>query len=109
MVQRQGGGGGARCGDRPAGPGERGGGKGEGELGCWRWTGPWRVVLGRGKEGESGPGWARVGKGEALGQAGFQAGLGFLWVAMGLGLGLSFVLGFLSISLSFLFLIQTIV
>ena len=85
--------------------GEREEGKGEGELGCWRWTGPGRVVLGRGKEGESGPGWARVGKGEALGQAGFQAGLGFLWVAM--GLGLSFVLGFLSIS-PFLFLIQTI-
>ena len=46
-----------------------------------------------------------MGKGEALGRAGFQAGLGFLWVAM--GLGLSFVLGFLSIS-PFLFLIQTI-
>ena len=59
------------------------------------------------RKGESGriAGWARVGKGEALGQAGFQAGLGFLWVAM--GLGLSFVLGFLSIS-PFLFLIQTI-
>ena len=28
--------------------GEREEGKGEGELGCWRWTGPGRVVLGRG-------------------------------------------------------------
>ena len=62
MVQRQGGGGGARCGDRPAGPGERAAGRGEkewatgicwarvrgkvGGLGCWFWgweTGEWAM------------------------------------------------------------------
>ena len=46
---------------------------------CWAGRAEW--VSGP-RKGESGriAGWARVGKGEALGRAGFQAGLGFLWV-----------------------------
>ena len=67
MVQRQGGGGGARCGDRPAGPGERAAGRGEKEVGCRGLLGPRErkggraglLVLGLGNWGVGhGPVWA---------------------------------------------------
>ena len=60
MVQRQGGGGGARCGDQPAGPGERVSGEKEKEKGIWavgaglgqgEWC--WAVAWGLGRSGGS--------------------------------------------------------
>ena len=72
MVQRQGGGGGARCGDRPAGPGERAAGRGEKGVGCRGLLGP-RERKG-GRAGLLVLGWE---KGEwAMGRFGLCAGLG---------------------------------
>ena len=100
MLQRRGGGGGARFGDRPAGPGERVSGEKEKEKGIWavgaglgqgEWC--WAVAWGLGRsvkelarEGkrENGPQWMFLGRT----RFGLETGLGCLcWVCWDLRFG----------------------
>ena len=67
-MQRQGGGGGARCGDRPAGPGERAAGRGEKGVGCRGLLGP--------RERKGG----RAGKKGSEPWAGLGCALGWVWI-----------------------------
>ena len=86
MVQRQGGGGGARCGDQPAGPGERVSGDKEKEKGSWAvgaglGQGEWCWAGGKRERADrAGPAWEKV---KRWVRPGFKLGwvsFGLLWV-----------------------------
>ena len=92
MVQRQSGGGGARCGDRPAGPGERVSRKKEKEKGSWavgaglgqgEWC--WAVAWGLGRSVKE---LAREGKRENGPQWRF-AGPNWVWVVFLISISIS--------------------